>query len=574
MLQLSGVAANQTSTFPDTGLSVPAKKGESTIFVRSTTGMSAGDVVKIGSGATAETRTIASISTPEPEAPPAQGQGFGGRQPGAAGSTVIWQPLPEGPVITIPAGSKNIPVVNVGGFKVGQKMAIGYGATYPAVAKGFEKYEVVTITKVDKPGTQAWLATDAKAGSTNIKVSSVANISVGDKIRLDIDSKGHGIETVTVTKVGTASSRGPGRGPFAATEDVGTGLELAAPLKFNHSHNMPFSVNGTGISFEPATSFAHSSNEPVLALNLSITLDRPLTNNQEINEVVLDEKVKTSGYQGEKTPNQWFGGPALATGAGNMSLRDANGNLVDALNYGGIVDPWLAEGYMATSGTGEGGSFVPSPGMIGGRGGFGQGANAVRPNRSAGRFPDGYDGDDNRKDFLLQNALTMSAATVVGANNIKSASVANINVGQKIIIGSGDNSETAVIASIGTAGGTTAATATTPGTKVIPVANAGGFEVGQTITIGSGADRETVVIASIAPGRRVGGGGGGGGANRPADSIAVTAPLKYAHIAEAQVSGSGITLSNPLTKAHNNGTPVASSIPTPGAPNQYTRNRS
>ena len=556
----------------NSGLAVPAKKGESTIYVRNTTGMSAGDVVKIGSAATAETRTIASITTPEPETPPAQGQGFGGRQPGAAGSTVIWQPLPEGPVITIPAGSKNIPVVNVSGFKVGQKMAIGYGATYPAVSKAIEKYEIVTITKVDKPGTQAWLATDAKAGSTNIKVSSVTNISVGDKIRLDIDSKGHGIETVTVTKVGTASSRGPGRGPFAATEDVGTGLELSAPLKFNHSHNIPFSVNGTGISFEPATYFAHSSNEPVLALNASITLDRPLSNNQEINEVVLDEKVKNAGYQGEKTPNQWFGGPALAAGAGNMSLRDANGNVVDGLNYGGIVDPWLAEGYMATSGTGEGGSFILSPAMNTGRGGFGfgQGANVPRPNRSAGRYPDGFDSDDNRKDFLLQNTVTMLAATGIGANNIKSNSVANLNVGQKIIIGSGDNSETAVIASVGTAGGSAAATATTAGTKVIPVVNSNGFEAGQTITIGSGSDLETVVIASIIPARR--GGGGGGGANRPADSIAVTAPLKYAHTAEAQVSGSGITLASPLTKAHNNGTPVSSGVPTPGAPNQYRKN--
>ena len=66
---------------------------------------------------------------------------------------------------------------------------------------------MVTVTAVGKPGTQAFLAADAKAGATNIKVSSVANISVGDKIRLDIDSVGHGIETVTVTRVGTQSSR-------------------------------------------------------------------------------------------------------------------------------------------------------------------------------------------------------------------------------------------------------------------------------------------------------------------------------------------------------------------------------
>ena len=86
---------------------------------------------------------------------------------------------------------------------VGEKIALGYGATYPAVAKGMERYEVATVTSVGKPGTQAYLATDAHAGENNIKVTSVGNISVGDKIRLDIDSVGHGIETVTVTRVGT-----------------------------------------------------------------------------------------------------------------------------------------------------------------------------------------------------------------------------------------------------------------------------------------------------------------------------------------------------------------------------------
>ena len=56
------------------------------------------------------------------------------------------------------------------------------------MALGIEKYEVATVTAVGKPGTQALLAAEAPAGSTNLKVTSVANISVGDKIRLDIDS--------------------------------------------------------------------------------------------------------------------------------------------------------------------------------------------------------------------------------------------------------------------------------------------------------------------------------------------------------------------------------------------------
>ena len=173
----------------NSGLAVPARAGDTTIHVRSTTGMSVGDTISIDTGSGVETRKIASVGT------------------AAGNSTTLWQPLPDGPVITIPAGSTNVPVTSVAGFAVGEKIALGYGATYPAVAKGMEQYEVATVTAVGKPGTQAFLAADAPAGATNIKVTSVANISVGDKIRLDIDSVGHGIETVTVTRVGTQASR-------------------------------------------------------------------------------------------------------------------------------------------------------------------------------------------------------------------------------------------------------------------------------------------------------------------------------------------------------------------------------
>jgi len=525
--------------------------------------MSAGDIIKIGSGSKTETRKIINLASPAETDVAAPG--FGGRPGGPSGSTVIWQPLPEGPVITIPKNATAVPVVSVNGFKVGQKMAIGYGATYPAVAQGIEKYEIVTITSVGKPGTQAYLAVEAKAGTTNIKVSSVANISVGDKIRLDIDSKGHGIETVTVTKVGTPSSRGPGRGPFAANEDVGTGLDLEQPLKYDHSANIPFSVNGTGIGFEPATSFPHSSNEPVLALGSSLTLDRPLANDQDINGVVLDERVKSAGYQEEKKPDQWFGGPELAGSAGSMNLRDATGNVVDALNYGGVVDPWLAEGYQAVSGTGKNGNYVPSPGT--GRG-FRPELAAGHPNRSAGRYPDGADNDDNGNDFLLQNSISFAIASAAGDTNIKVSSMTSFNVGQECIIGSGANSETATVAAIGTAGGTTLDTITNSGATIIPVVSVAGFEPGQTITIGSGPEREIATIATVTFPRR-----GGNRTNAQSESVTVSAPLKYGHAVGEQVSGTGITFTKGLAKAHGSGTQIASDLPTPGAPNRYIKKR-
>ncbi len=539
----------------NSGLAVPAHKGDTAIHVRSTTGLNVGDMIEIDTGSSAETRKIVSLGT------------------AAGNSTTLWQPLPEGPVMTIPVGSTNVPFTGArggpfgggGGFavEVGEKIGIGYGATYPTVAKAVEKYEVVTVSAVGKPGTQAWLAADAKAGDTNIKVSSVANISVGDKIRLDIDSAGHGIETVTVTKVGTQSKFNPNN---VRSGDTGTGLDLAEPLKFNHSANIPFSVRGTGVSFEPATAFAHSSNEPIQPLGTGITLDKPLANDHQINAVVRDAAVTTAGYQGSPAPNQWFGGPAFAN-AGNMVLRDAAGLVVDSLNYGGLVDPWAAEGYQAESGAGRSGCSAPAPG--GGRGGFGGfgGPPGGGFNRSAGRFPDGADTDSNCRDFLLQTATTLAAASAAEANNIKVTSVADFTAGQTIIIDAGPNGETAAIASVGTAGATTARTNTDVGVTVIPVASAFGFSSGQTITIDSSANRETAVVASISGGFRGFGGGRGG----PGATITVAAPLTMAHAVGAQVSGSGITLAAALTRPHDSGAQVAANLPTPGAPNQYYR---
>ena len=537
----------------NSGLAVPAHKGDTTLYVRSTTGMNVGDTVEIDTGSAVETRKIASVGTT------------------AGTSTTLWQPLPDGPIITIPPGSTRVPYTGGGGggfgggggggfaVEVGQKLGLGYGATHPAVAREVEKYEVVTVTAVGKPGTQTYLAADAKAGDTSIRVRNAGNISVGDKINLDIDSVGHGIETVTIKSTGAAAGGGRGGGS--------TSFELEAPLKFNHANNLPFSVRGTGISFRPATAYPHTSNEPLQPLGTGITLDSPLANNHAINAVVRDAAVTTAGYQGSPAPSQWFGGPALAN-AGSMVLRDAASLVVDSLNYGSVVDPWASQGYQGMS-PGSG-NYVATPSA--GRGGFGGrgGPAGSTPSRSAGRFPDGADTGNNSSDFLLQTAMNLSLDSAAGANNIKIASVADFAAGQTIIIDSGANRETAVIATVGTAGGTTVGTATDVGATVIPVANAAGFGSGQTITIDNGTNLETAVIASVTGGRGRGGFGGGRGGPGGA-SITVAAPLKIAHAEGAQVSGSGITLTAALTKAHASGAQVGGTGPTPGAPNQYSR---
>jgi hypothetical protein len=68
-----------------------------------------------------------------------------------------------------------------------------------------------------------------------------------------------------------------------------------------------------------------------------------------------------------------------------MVLRDSHGVASDSLNYGLLVDPWLAEGYQGLSGSGQSGCKVPTPGT----------------DRSAVRYPDGRDTDSNCADFMV-----------------------------------------------------------------------------------------------------------------------------------------------------------------------------
>lgn len=549
----------------NSGLAVPAKKRDTVIYVRNIDGMTVGDVIEIGSGHKMETRTIAEIVKPsEPQNSDDPMRRMRRAAPGTP--TTIWQPLPEGPIITIPSGSKSIPVTSVDGFKAGDKMAIGYGASYPTVSRTIEKYEVVTITEVGKPGTQAWLSMDAKAGDTNIKVSSLENISVGDKIRLDIESEGHGIEWVTVKSVGTRSSRSTFNGPLSDNDDPGTGLELEAPLQFNHASNMPFSVWGTGISFEPATRFDHSSNEPVLPLCYAVVLDKPLSGNHAIEEAVRDEKVLTAGYQGEVAPNQWFGGPALSASSGNMVLRDAKGNVADALNYGGLVDPWSAEGYQAESGAGKSGCFVVSPGARAPRGRVA--SPVAEPYRSVGRFPDGLDSDQNCRDFYLQNTAMLAMAAEAGSNNIKVSGVNDFNAGDNLIIDAGELREEVTITSVGTSGGTTLRSASRKGATYLLVNGTSGFRVGQTVVVDSDTQSETAVIASLVAAR---GQFGRSATGVALDTIKITTPLARPHPEGIVVAGTGITLNKPLAKAHSGGVYIAGSIPTPGSANQYAK---
>ncbi len=522
------------------GLASPANRGAKIINVRSTDGFIAGQQIEIDG----EKNMIANIGT------------------AASPMAIVFVPVSTGPWLTIPAGSTNLPVTNATGFEVGQKIGIDMGGNY----------EVATVTVVGKAATLTTLAVEAKAGDIIIKVAANSNMMVGDTLTIGTGARKEIVSVNRIINIVTAPSRG-GFDPGGFGGGNAGEVELAAPLKFDHMLAEDVSDRGTGISFTPATRFDHKSGDAVQALGSGITLRSTLESDHEAGAAVINPMAKSSGYQGSVKPDQWYGSP-LSSSAGSVALMDAGGVVVvDAIVYGSRQSNSSANGTVTSPEIAtlegdqhQGGCMVVAPGAGRNTGPF------VPPsgnnNKSVGRFPDGTDTDNNCSDFLLQNTTTLSAGSGNGANNIKTASVANFIIGQEITIGTDRNSEKAVIAEIGTAGATTVGTATAVGATAIPVTGIEGFNAGQTITINTGAKMETAVITSIVAGRRR---FGGGGMIIPMDTIKVTTALKNAHESGSQISGSGITLAKPLTMAHDNGSQIASDLPTPGEPNQYRK---
>ena len=339
----------------------------------------------------------------------------------------------------------------------------------------------------------------------------------------------------------------------------GTGLDLAAPLKFNHAANLPFSDRGTGISFQPATAFAHSSNEPVQALGAGITLDSPLASNHYMNAAVRDAAVTTAGYQGTPAPNQWFGGPELTT----TPFFGRTITVKKAAWCCGMPREWLSTASTMAVSSIHGRPRATRPWPDGSErllrgiarpGGFGPEAAAGTTNSSAGRFPDGADTGSNCTDFLSgRNHPAIPIGR--GRNQHQGRQCRRLCSGPDHPDRYRNKPGNSRDRNDGYGRRYHATAATSAGATMIPVGYVVGFSAGQTITIDAGANSETAVIASV------------NGWDGP--TITLAAPLSRTHDAGAQVSGSGINLATALTKTHSSGTQVTDNLPTPGAPNRY-----
>jgi hypothetical protein len=93
-----------------------------------------------------------------------------------------------------------------------------------------------------------------------------------------------------------------------------------------------------------------------------------------------------SAYSGLAAPNQTFS-TGLASTAGGLGLRNADGTLVDSVGYGPSVSNGFQEGAPA-----------PAPPLV------------DSPGASASRLPDGVDTDNNASDFSVTRPPTPGQA--------------------------------------------------------------------------------------------------------------------------------------------------------------------
>jgi non-reducing end alpha-L-arabinofuranosidase len=589
----------------NSGLAIPAAAGDSVVHVRDVAGMKVGDTISVDTGSAAETRKIVAVGTP------------------AGNSTTLWQPLPDGPVITIAAGATNVPVASTDGFKVGEKIALGYGTTYPAVARDIEKYEVATVTAVGKPGTQAFVAVDAAAGATTLQVTSVANITAGDRIRFDIDSIGHGIDTVAVKAVGSAAKRTslmakagagatsievfgvngfptgskigfavgdkliigtPANNETVTIMDVAFEGPMIAKLSFKpalanmHIERESVVEPGTGLQLSEPLKFAHAANLPFSARGTGISFAPAAAFAHSSNEpvqplgtgITLDRPLGAphaihAVVQDRVVTTAGYQDKAAPNQwFGGPALTAFGGNMVLRDASGHVVDS-LNYGELADPWASEGYQAVS--------GAEKDGCYVPAPGVFSHNWWESpavttdtsagrrFDGRDT--DSNCSDFRTQAATTTLAG---LTAGADNLKVGTVANFAPGQT----VLIDMGanTETGTIAAVGTAGATAASAAAAQGDTTI-YIVNAKGIAEGQSIVIDSGAKAETATVVATAGGRN--GFRVTVAAPLKFAHAAGVAVVGTGITLRAPLARAHGVGTQITTARPTPGAPNSYPK---
>ena len=190
----------------NSGLAVPAHKGDTTIYVRSTTGMNVGDTIEIDTGSGVETRKIASVGTAAGNphdavaTPPRRS---GDHDPRRLDQRAFHRPA-------VAAAWRRWPA---GGFAVGGRRSAS--ATAPPIPPSRTPLRSTRWSRSPRSASRArkpgWRR-DAKAGDTNIKVSARRQHfgrrqdPVGHRQRRPRDRDRHGQERRHGSRLATPST--------------------------------------------------------------------------------------------------------------------------------------------------------------------------------------------------------------------------------------------------------------------------------------------------------------------------------------------------------------------------------
>jgi hypothetical protein len=271
------IAQVGTSSSLGTTLVAPAAAGDTMLYVasvaNSNTGIAnyVGDPVTVDTGSAEEVRTIAAVGS------------------SAASATTL--------LTAVQPGARTLYLANATGVAVGHPIMLDTGSNLEIVS---------AIASVGAQSTTQ-LAAAAAAGATVVKVVSVAGFTDGQPIAVDT---GSALEVRTIQSVGSAGASGSGitlstalsaahsagatvldagtgvilsspvrsaHAAGAAAQDLGSGITLSAPLSRSHPIGAATRDAGSGLVLTSPLRRSHPDGAPITTAGTGITLDQPLT---------------------------------------------------------------------------------------------------------------------------------------------------------------------------------------------------------------------------------------------------------------------------------------------------------
>lgn len=280
------IAAIGTSSSLGTALAGPVAVGDTVIHVESVTNTNtgvanyAGDDITIDTGKTEEVRTITAV--------------------GSSATT------PTTLAGDVRPGARRVFLANTAGVTVGHSLLLGTGP-------GAE--QIGTIVAIGNQ-VATTLAAASAAGDTVVRVASTSGLAAGHPMVIDTGSN---LEVRTILAVGSAGPTGTGvtltaalgkvhaagaaardagtgvvldhpvrnaRATGHTVRDLGSGITVSAPLKRAHAIGAPTRDTGSGVTLTAPLARAHADGAPVTTPGTGITLDRPLGRNHNTGTAV------------------------------------------------------------------------------------------------------------------------------------------------------------------------------------------------------------------------------------------------------------------------------------------------